>query len=185
MASSLITGALIGKFAVSIAPIYFTFALGARYYFLNILTMDHIPAISVLIQYVSLPALLFLRLATNDPSQLDLKLLGADGLSKLIPLIILLLWWKFFSKFGKIESLEWVITFWMLATLPNTVLIGDQILSPMFTIPVGAQTTTIIFAQSLYWYNCVILMMEIREVFIEEQQAKASSGDHAIPTPGT
>ncbi|CAM6088701.1 unnamed protein product [Calypogeia fissa] len=164
-----LNGNLLGQFASSIAPIYFTFILGLGYCFTDILKLDFVPAISVIIQYVCLPALLFLRIATNDISKLDLKLLGADALSKAIPLVLLLIWWGFFSKLGKIQSLEWVVTFWMLATLPNTVLIGDQILTPMFTVDVETETTTIIFAQSLYWYNCVILLFEIREMFIEDE----------------
>ncbi|CAM6121959.1 unnamed protein product [Calypogeia fissa] len=170
-----LNGQLIGQFAASIAPIYVTFILGLGYCFADVLKLDFVPAISVIIQYVCLPALLFLRIATNDPSNLDLKLLGADALSKAIPLTLLLIWWGFFSKLGKVQSLEWVVTFWMLATLPNTVLIGDQILTPMFTDEVKGtienKTTTIIFAQSLYWYNCVILLFEIREMFIEDELA--------------
>lgn len=171
-----ISGALLGKFGASIAPIYFTFLVGVGYCLLDILKLDFVPAISVLIQYVALPGLLFLRLAGTPTDQLDPKLMGADALSKAVPLVVMLVWWRFFSKFGKVESMEWTITFFMLSTLPNTVLIGDQILSPMFTDSVENQTTTIIFAQSLYWYNCVILMMEIREMFIEDEQKDVIAG---------
>ncbi|CAM6098524.1 unnamed protein product [Calypogeia fissa] len=49
------------------------------------------------------------------------------------------------------------------------VLVGDSILKPMFGELAESQTTTIIFAQCLYWYNFVILLMEIREVMLEDE----------------
>lgn len=143
----------------------------------EIFRLPHVDGMMKYIFWVGLPALVFRRLALSDPGALDLRLLGSDALSKLMPFALLLLWRRFFSKSGRIESFEWVITFFMLSTLPNTVLIGDAVLNPLFGEEIEKETTSIIFAQCLYWYNVCIVLFEIRELMLEDEKAK-----NALPT---
>ncbi|CAM6092088.1 unnamed protein product [Calypogeia fissa] len=165
------------NFLCAIAPVYLSILAGVASSAAKFLTPECIPAFNAYLKYVGIPTLLFRRLAENSPADIDLRLLRADALTKLISFVLLLLWWRFFSKLGRRESLEWVITFFMLSTLPNTVLVGDSILKPMFGELSVSQTTTVIFAQCLYWYNFVILLMEIREVMLEDE-ANANPGSN-------
>ncbi|CAM6086020.1 unnamed protein product [Calypogeia fissa] len=165
------------NFLCAIAPVYLSILVGVASSVAKFLTPECMPAFNAYLKYVGIPTLLFRRLAENSPADIDLRLLRADALTKLISFVLLLLWWRFFSKLGRRESLEWVITFFMLSTLPNTVLVGDSILKPMFGELAESQTTTIIFAQCLYWYNFVILLMEIREVMLEDE-ANANPGSN-------
>ncbi|CAM6115067.1 unnamed protein product [Calypogeia fissa] len=163
---------LIGDFFASIAPGYLTFGVGVAFTFTKFLKPEFSFAFASYGHHVGLPAIVFKRLALDDPGQLDLKLLGADAISKFIPLVLLLLWWRFFSKYGKRESFEWVIVFFVLSTFPNTVLIGEALLSPMFGTWVKTETKDIEFAQALYWYVLIIMLMEIRELMLEDERKK-------------
>ncbi|CAM6104841.1 unnamed protein product [Calypogeia fissa] len=172
MATQVISGALLKGFLTSTASILIPVALGGALGAKEIFRLAHVDGMMKYIFWVGLPALVFRRLALSDPGTLDVRLLGSDALSKLIPFALLLLWRRFFSKSGRIESFEWVITFFMLSTLPNTVFIGDAVLNPLFGVQIERETTSIIFAQSLYWYNLCIILLEIREVMLEDEKAK-------------
>ncbi|CAM6099982.1 unnamed protein product [Calypogeia fissa] len=163
---------LIGDFFASIAPGYLTFGVGVAFTFTKFLKPEFSFSFASYAHHVGLPAIVFKRLALDDPGQLDLKLLAADAISKFIPLVLLLLWWRFFSKYGKRESFEWVIVFFVLSTFPNTVLIGEALLSPMFGTWVKTETKDIEFAQALYWYVLIIMLMEIRELMLEDERKK-------------
>jgi hypothetical protein len=173
MATQQISGELLKHFLTSTASILIPVALGGALGAKGTFRLPHVDGMMKYIFWVGLPALVFRRLALSDPGQLDLRLLGSDALSKLMPFALLLLWRRFFSRSGRIESFEWVITFFMLSTLPNTVLIGDSVLNPLFGAEIESKTTSIIFAQSLYWYNLCIILFEIRELMLEDEKTKS------------
>ncbi|KAL2611615.1 hypothetical protein R1flu_023307 [Riccia fluitans] len=147
-------------------PFYVLLIIGYGLTKLNLITPEHGPGISRWVSILAVPLYVFHLLAFTDPYQINLRLVGADVVSKALALICGCLWWKF-SKSGSIEG---VIRFFMLATLPNTVLIGEALLKPLYGDIVHTQVTTIIFMQSFLWYNVCISMYEVRRVLLEEKR---------------
>ncbi|GAU34583.1 hypothetical protein TSUD_14980 [Trifolium subterraneum] len=61
---------------------------------------------------------------------MDIKFILADTISKLIVLFFLSIWAIFFTK----GSLDWAITLFSVATLPNTLVMGIPLLQAMYTL---------------------------------------------------
>jgi predicted permease len=60
------------------------------------------------------------------------------------------------------RKFEWAISFFMLATLPNTVIVGIPLLQPMYGKIAIQGSICIISAQCLFWYNVCIVLFEVR-----------------------
>ncbi|BBN10627.1 auxin efflux carrier family protein [Marchantia polymorpha subsp. ruderalis] len=154
-----------------IIPVYVLVIVGYVLTRFEIIEPVHSPGISKWVSTLGVPMYVFHLLAFNDPYQTSMRLVGADVLSKALVLIGGCLWWRF-CKCGSIEG---VIGFFMLATLPNTVLIGDALLVPLYGEGAYTQVVTIIFLQSLVWYNLCICLYELRVVLLEEKQNQLMS----------
>ncbi|KAL2643223.1 hypothetical protein R1flu_010810 [Riccia fluitans] len=150
-----------------IIPVYVVVILAYALTKSNLIAPEHAPGISRWVSLLGVPSYVFHLLAFNDPYQMSLRLVAADVVSKALALICSCLWWKF-SKSGSIEG---VIGFFMLATLPNTVLVGDALLQPLYGDEIHTQVVTIIFMQSFLWYNICICFYEAREVLLQEKEA--------------
>ncbi|KAL2609447.1 hypothetical protein R1flu_028020 [Riccia fluitans] len=150
-----------------IIPFYVVLMIGYGLTRLNLIAPEHAPGISRWVSMLGVPAYTVHLLAFTDPYQVNLRLVAADVVSKALALFCGCLWWKL-SKSGSIEG---VIRIFMLATLPNTVLIGDALLQPLCGDEVHTQVNTIILMQSFLWYNICISLYETREVLLQEKQA--------------
>ncbi len=60
------------------------------------------------------------------------------------------------------RKFDWAISFFMLATLPNTVIVGIPLLQPMYGKIAIQGSICIISAQCLFWYNVCIVLFEVR-----------------------
>jgi predicted permease len=60
------------------------------------------------------------------------------------------------------RKFDWAISFFMLATLPNTVIVGIPLLQPMYGKIAIQGSICIISAQFLFWYNVCIVLFEVR-----------------------
>ncbi|KAL3694772.1 hypothetical protein R1sor_008423 [Riccia sorocarpa] len=156
-----------------IIPVYAIVILAYALTKLNLIESEHVSGISRWVSFLGVPSYVFHLLAFNDPYQMSLRLVGADLISKSLALFCVCVWWRF-SKSGSIEG---VIGFFMLATLPNTVLVGDALLQPLYGEEVHTQVVTIIFMQSFLWYNICICLYETREVLLQENQSLPSLGN--------
>ncbi|CAM6095512.1 unnamed protein product [Calypogeia fissa] len=157
-----------------IIPVYVTVFLGWYLYRFKYILPVHAPGISRFVSLMGIPFYAFHLLAFNDPYQISLRLVGADILQKAVALLIGILYWAF-AKNGKIDH---VINFFMLATLPNTVLIGDALLDPLYGNIVDGKVVTIIFLQVVLWYNLTIALYEMR-IVLKEMQAQSDTEDAA------
>ncbi|KAI5066186.1 hypothetical protein GOP47_0018810 [Adiantum capillus-veneris] len=75
----------------------------------------------------AVPLLSFHFISTNDPYKMDGLFILADTISKLVVLVLLAIW----TKFSRSGSLDWMITLFALATLPNTLVMGIPLLAAM------------------------------------------------------
>jgi predicted permease len=66
-------------------------------------------------------------------------------------------------------SFDWVISIFMLATLPNTVIVGIPLLQPMYGEIALQGSICIISAQFLFWYNVCIVLFEVRAAALHLQ----------------
>lgn len=168
----MLTGKEFWNLIEHIIPVYVLVFLGWGLFRFKFILPVHAPGINRFVSILGIPAYAFHLLAFNDPYQIDLRLVGADVLQKFVALTIGICYWAF-AKNGKLDH---VINFFMLATLPNTVLIGDALLTPLYGANIHGKVVTIIFLQVILWYNLTISLYEMRIVLMELQQ-KADAED--------
>ncbi|RVW82588.1 Auxin efflux carrier component 1a [Vitis vinifera] len=76
----------------------------------------------------AIPLLSFEVISRINPYKMDFLFIAADGVSKVLILIILFSW----AKFSKRGSLDWTITLFSISTLPNTLVMGIPLLKSMY-----------------------------------------------------
>ena len=94
----------------------------------KIFSPDQCSGINRFVAIFAVPLLSFHFISMNNPYEMDAKFIVADTLSKLAVLLFLSLWAVFFAG----GSLDWLITFFSLATLPNTLVMGIPLLQAMY-----------------------------------------------------
>ncbi|KAL3681087.1 hypothetical protein R1sor_024043 [Riccia sorocarpa] len=159
---------------------------------MKILTPVHAPGLNRWTSLVGIPIYVGHMVAFNDPYQTNLRLVGADALQKAVVLIVAIVWWRF----SKNSSIDGVITFFMLATLSNMVLVGPALFRPLHGTQSDVSIATLILLQCVLWYNLCIGLFETRNVLKEmsgedlellHQRAEAAAPedlDHNSNLPG-
>ncbi|CAM6020648.1 unnamed protein product [Sphagnum balticum] len=169
------TGAQFYSVMVGVVPLYVAILLGygsLRWWKL-VQEPQQCVGIAQLNTYFLIPAYVFRVLAFNNPYTLSLRILAADFLSKAVPLCLLCVWAAVPSSLysstkeeeeeaARRRKFEWAISFFMLATLPNTVIVGIPLLQPMYGKIAIQGSICIISAQCLFWYNVCIVLFEVR-----------------------
>lgn len=97
----------------------------------------------------AVPILSFHFISRNNPYQMEFKFILADTLSKLFLLFLLSLWLIFFSS----ASLDWLITLFSLASLPNTLVMGIPLLQAMYGHFTHSLMVQLVVLQSILWYT--------------------------------
>ncbi|KAG8384734.1 hypothetical protein BUALT_Bualt04G0149000 [Buddleja alternifolia] len=142
----------------AIIPLYV--AMIAAYLSLKwwkLFTSDQCAGINKFVAKFSIPLLSFQVISTNNPYKINLKLVSADLLQKLLAFIILALFAKIRSK----GSLSSVITGLSLSTLPNTLILGIPLVRAMYGGDAAILLGQIVVLQSLIWYNLLLILYEI------------------------
>ncbi|CAN1231646.1 Probable auxin efflux carrier component 8 [Linum grandiflorum] len=96
----------------------------------KIFTPDQCSGINRFVAVFAVPLLSFHFISLNDPYAMDYRFIAADSLQKVVILAALFLW----QAVSKGCTLEWVITIFSLATLPNTLVMGIPLLRAMWNI---------------------------------------------------
>lgn len=91
------------------------------------LTPDQCSGINRFVALFAVPLLSFHFIASNNPYHMNTKYIVADVAQKLVVLLVLCIW----AWLARTGSLEWLITIFMLATLPNTLVMGIPLLQSM------------------------------------------------------
>ncbi|CAK9255448.1 unnamed protein product [Sphagnum jensenii] len=168
------TGAQFYSVMVGVVPLYVAILLGygsLRWWKL-VQEPQQCVGIAQLNTYFLIPVYVFHVLAFNDPYTLSLRILAADFLSKAVPLCMLCVWAVVPSSLysstkqeevaARRRKFDWAISFFMLATLPNTVIVEIPLLQPMYGKIAIQGSICIISAQCLFWYNVCIVLFEVR-----------------------
>lgn len=124
----------------------------------KIFTPVQCSGINRFVSVFAVPLLSFHFISTNDPYKMDGPFILADTLSKLAVLIVLAAWVKFSSN----GSLDWMITLFAVATLPNTLVMGIPLLTAMYGKFYGGLMVQLVVLQCIIWYTLLLFLFEYR-----------------------
>ncbi|KAH6830282.1 Auxin efflux carrier family protein [Perilla frutescens var. hirtella] len=137
----------------------------------KLFTTDQCAGVNKFVANFSIPLLSFKVISSNNPYKMNLKLVSADFLQKLLALIIL----AAIAKIRSRGSLSWVITGLSLSTLPNTLILGLPLIEAMYGKDAATLLGQIVVLQSLIWYNLLLILFEINAT--EESISATSSSE--------
>lgn len=133
----------------------------------GILSPQQCGGINRFVSIFAVPLLSFQFISGNDPYTMNFRFVAADGVSKVAVLLCLAIWVRY-SKYG---SLEWMITIFVLATIPNTLVMGTPLLAAMYGAVPGDLTVQAVVLQCVIWYQLLLILYEYRaaKILIMEQ----------------
>ncbi|KAK4603966.1 hypothetical protein RGQ29_012468 [Quercus rubra] len=123
----------------------------------KLFTPDQCSGINKFVAQFSVPLLSFQIISGNNPYKMNLRLILADFLQKLLAFLVL----TAISKVSPGGNLNWIITGLSLATLPNTLFLGRPLLKAMYGDQAIVLLDQIIVLQSLIWYNLLLFLFEL------------------------
>ncbi|KAJ4955613.1 hypothetical protein NE237_012396 [Protea cynaroides] len=148
------------KVVEAMFPLYVALVLGygsVRWW--HIFTREQCDVINLLVCYFTLP-LYTLEFASHvNPFKMNYKFIGADAISKVIIVIVLVIWAKCSSK----GSYCWSITSFSLATLTNSLVVGVPLLEAMYgqmSVDLVVQSSVI---QGIIWLTILLFVLEFRK----------------------
>lgn len=135
------------KVMCAMVPLYFAmFIAYASVKWWKIFTPEQCSGINRFVAVFAVPVLSFHFISQNNPYQMDTKFILADTLSKVLVLLILSLW-AGFSNGG----LDWLITLFSIATLPNTLVMGIPLLRAMYGDFTQSLMVQLVVLQCIIW----------------------------------
>ncbi|KAF5479208.1 hypothetical protein F2P56_000052 [Juglans regia] len=138
----------------------------------KLFTPDQCAGINKFVAKYSIPLLSFQVISANNPYKMNLQLIFADLLQKLLAFLVL----TAITKVSSRGDLNWIITGISLSTLPNTLILGMPLLKAMYGEEAPALLSQIIVLQSLIWYNILLFLFEL-------SAAKAAPVTPALEVP--
>ncbi|KAI3443277.1 Auxin efflux carrier component [Psidium guajava] len=155
----MITGSDFYHVMTAMVPLYVAMILAygsVRWW--RIFTPDQCSGINRFVALFAVPLLSFHFISSNNPFNMNLRFLAADSLQKLFILLALALW----SHLSRRGSLDWSITLFSLATLPNTLVMGIPLLRGMYGPYSGDLMVQIVVLQCIIWYTLMLFLFEYR-----------------------
>ncbi|XP_062152899.1 probable auxin efflux carrier component 8 isoform X2 [Alnus glutinosa] len=123
----------------------------------KLFTPDQCSGINMFVAKYSIPLLSFQVISDNNPYKMNLKLIFADFMQKLLAISLLTAITKVCS-WGDLNS---IITGISLSTLPNTLILGLPLLKAMYGEEAAKLLAQIVVLQSLVWYNLLLFLFEL------------------------
>ncbi|KAK3415876.1 hypothetical protein EUGRSUZ_H01390 [Eucalyptus grandis] len=159
----MLSGKDIYTIIAAIMPLYVAMIIGyASVWFWNIFDPQQCAGINRYVASYAVPILSFDVIASCNFYDMNYRFIGGDTLQKVVILAALLLWIIFSRK----SSLEWVISFFSLSTLPNTLIIGIPLLQAMYGEYTRDLMVQIVVLQGLIWYTLLLILFEYRGAMI-------------------
>ncbi|KAL5779250.1 hypothetical protein ACOSQ2_009987 [Xanthoceras sorbifolium] len=154
----MITGDDFYKVMCAMVPLYFAMvvAYGSVKWW-RIFTPEQCSGINRFVAVFAVPVLSFHFIAQNNPYQMDTKFILADTLSKVAVLVMLSVWAIFFNG-----GLDWLITLFSVATLPNTLVMGIPLLNAMYGDFTQSLMVQLVVLQCIIWYTLLLFLFEYR-----------------------
>jgi auxin efflux carrier family protein len=124
----------------------------------KLFTPEQCSGINKFVAKFSIPLLSFQVLSTNNPYDMNLKLIFSDVVRKSLAL----LGFAVISRAFCMKKFDWLITGFSLSTLPNTLIIGIPLLKGMYGDEAVKLINQIVALQSLIWYTLLLFLFEFR-----------------------
>ncbi|PIA29846.1 hypothetical protein AQUCO_05800131v1 [Aquilegia coerulea] len=156
----------------AMAPLYVALLLGyGSVKWWGIFTPEQCDSINKLVSFFTLPLFTFEFTAHADPFEMNYLFIGADAISKLIILVVLVFWAKCSSK----GSYCWFITSFSLSTLTNTLVVGVPLIKAMYGPNAVDLVVQASIVQAIIWLTILLFVLEFRK----------TGSDIASTTPST
>ena len=137
------------KVMCAMVPLYFAMLVAyGSVKWCKIFTAQQCSGINRFVAVFAVPVLSFHFISQNNPYQMDTKFILADTLSKALVLFLLSIWAVLFRS----GSLDWLITVFSLATLPNTLVMGIPLLKAMYGDFTQSLMVQLVVLQCIIWY---------------------------------
>ncbi|GKV08674.1 hypothetical protein SLEP1_g20276 [Rubroshorea leprosula] len=157
----MISGEDIYYIVAATVPLYVSMVLAyISLKWLKIFTPEQCAGINKFVAKFSIPLLSFNVISNANPYKMNMKLIFADFIQKILAAVVLAVISKFSSKGG----LKWLITLFSLSTLPNTLILGIPVLKAMYGEESASLLAQVILLQSLIWYNLLLFLFELHAV---------------------
>ncbi|KAI3722377.1 hypothetical protein L2E82_33414 [Cichorium intybus] len=124
---------------------------------LKLFNRDQCSGINKFVAKFSIPLLSFQVISKSDPYKMNIKLIGADVLQKVIALVLVAI----ITKVRSNGHLNWIITGISLSTLPNTLILGIPLLKAIYGDEAHVLLAQIVALQSIIWYNLLLFLFEL------------------------
>ncbi|XP_020580639.1 auxin efflux carrier component 7-like [Phalaenopsis equestris] len=157
----------------AVFPLYFAMFLAySSIKYFNLFTPEQCSGINRFVAIFAIPLLSFNFITKINPFHMHFLFIAADSLSKLFVLFLLFCWSRFFKK----GSLDWSITFFSIATLPNTLVMGIPLLKSMYGDEQEDLMIQIVVMQSIVWYTLLLFLFEYRSARNSLMEKMSSDG---------
>ncbi|CAM0907365.1 unnamed protein product [Alopecurus aequalis] len=185
----MITGSAVYQVLEAMAPLYTAAGLGfASVRWLKAFSNEQCAGINHFVALYAVPVLIFHMVSTNNLYAMNGRLIAADTLQKVVILLSLAAWarWTHSRRRDGIKAvasspLQWVVTAFSVATLPNTIIMGVPLLNGMYGAVSTSYMKQIVALQFCFWYNVIIFLYE----YMEATRAAVTVGSSAKITPGS
>ncbi|XP_037414454.1 probable auxin efflux carrier component 9 [Triticum dicoccoides] len=179
----------------AMAPLYTAAVLGyASVRWLKAFSEEQCAGINHFVAIYAVPVLIFNMVSTNNPYAMNGRLVAADTLQKAVMLLGLVAWaaWESRSRRRRCRSdgggkastaspLQWVVTAFSVASLPNTIIMGVPLLGGMYGAMSKDLMKQIVVMQFCVWYNVVIFIYE----YMAARRAATAMDGTAKISPGS
>ncbi|PON74477.1 Auxin efflux carrier [Parasponia andersonii] len=148
------------KVMCAMVPLYFAMlvAYGSVKWW-KIFSPEQCSGINRFVAVFAVPVLSFHFISMNDPYQMDTKFILADTLSKVFVVVLLSIWVVYKRGGG---GLDWLITIFSVATLPNTLVMGIPLLKAMYGDFTQSLMVQVVVLQCIIWYTLLLFLFEYR-----------------------
>ncbi|KAK9146146.1 hypothetical protein Sjap_006049 [Stephania japonica] len=153
----------------AVVPLYVTMFLAyMSVKWWKIFTPEQCAGINRFVAIFAVPLLSFEVISRINPYKMDHLFIAADIVSKLLLLLLLFMW----AKFTKRGSLDWAVTLFSLASLPNTLVMGIPLLKSMYGDDKEALMVQVVVLQCIIWYTLMLFLLEYRAARIQVYNEK-------------
>ena len=133
-------------------PLYFAMLLAyAAVRWGKVFTPEQCSGINRFVAAFAVPVLSFHFISLNDPFKMDFRFLLADTLSKLLVLALLSVSAAVCCRGCRRRRLDWLITLFSVATLPNTLVMGIPLLRAMYGPFTQSLMVQLVVLQCINW----------------------------------
>ncbi|KAI3946598.1 hypothetical protein MKX01_014456 [Papaver californicum] len=148
------------KVVVAMTPLYVALVLGyGSVKWWRIFTREQCEAINKFVCYFTLPLFTFEFSSHVDPFEWNYKFIAADGISKVIIVVVLVAW----AKGSRNGCYTWSITSFSLSTLTNSLVVGVPMLRAMY----GDRGVNLVVQSSVFqgivWLSILLFVLEFRK----------------------